>query len=90
MLLAVDPASVYFAVPSLAFLFRTQAQRGPLEKKVGLSEVSQCTSGAIACQLAELRRTVWAAQDLRVASGARIGLAAWGGEGGRSIEEDAR
>lgn len=73
MLLAADPASVYFAAPSLAFLFQTQAQRGPLEKKVGLSEVSQFMSGAIADQLAELRRTVWSAQDLRVASGARTG-----------------
>lgn len=31
--------------PSLAFLFRTQAQRGPLEKKVGLSEMSTYIRG---------------------------------------------
>lgn len=40
MLLPGLPTFMPLAAPSLAFLFQTQARRGPLEKKVGLSSVS--------------------------------------------------
>lgn len=58
-----------------------------LGKKTGLSEVScQCMWRVTACQLAGPGRTVWSAQDLRAASGARTGLAELGSGRGRDAK----
>lgn len=82
-----SPGFSPLAAPSLAFLFWTSARSGALEKKIGLSEVSsQCMSGVTACQLARPGSTVWSAQDLRAASGARTGLAELGSGRGRDAK----
>lgn len=85
LFLAGSPSSDPLATCSLVFLFRTQAQRGPLQRKLGCLRC-RLSAGAIACQLAELGRTVWSAQDLRGASGARTEQAALGSGRDRSMK----
>lgn len=51
---------VFFFFP-WCFLFWIQAQRGPLRRKLGFLRCRLSAEGT-ACQLAELRRTVWSAQ----------------------------
>lgn len=54
------PWCFFFFFP-WCFLFWIQAQRGPLRRKLGFLRCRLSAEGT-ACQLAELRRTVWSAQ----------------------------
>ena len=78
------PWCFFFFFP-WCFLFWIQAQRGPLRRKLGCLRCRLSAEGT-ACQLAELRRTVWSAQgplepgqgwQPRAAAGQARGSTSW-------------